>query len=828
MNRLRIWLLLFTVIFINIVTAQNSIKRLETRVPPTVCYASGKVEKSFVPPPSNINLKSSEKKSEIIVDYSLFPQKAKDAFEYAVSIWESIIESDIPIYIHASWRSLDKNVLGSAGPADYFTNFKNIPHSNRFYPVAVVEKITKSEISDSLSPDIVATFNKDVNWYYGTDGQTPDLQYDFVTVVLHEITHGLGFTGFFSINNNKQGVYIFNEIGDAAAFDLLAVRKNNNQLVDTTIYKMPSILLGKVMVSNGLYANSPVAISVNNNQKPRLYAPSDFDEGSSIYHLNDLTYPSGNVNSLMTHAIGKGEAVHTPGPLTEGIMDDIGWRNMYLDFEKPKDIETVKPISFKMSIESDYLIDTTSLFIFYSYDNFENHKDSLPLIIENTSKLFTAELLPTIETGTIHYYLISKDTIGREFKLPTEAPKTLYTLTIGPDSEPPVINHSPIQYYLLATDNLTLTTNADDNLGIDTVFVDYEINGEPQQSFGLTLDSFTLYSGSFNFDLNILNDGDEITYSITAKDSAVAQNTTTVPDNGKFSFKVEKIFDPVGGYINDFNTSTGDFIFSDFDIYTDTSFTNPALHSPHPYPSPGVNNKTFNFSAILKQPIIIFEAGTITFDEIVLVEPGESQSVFGDGDFWDYVIVEGSKDYGKSWKQLSDGYDSKANVTWKLNYNKEIIDNVSQAVGVPEWFVNNEINLSGNENFAEGDTILIRFRLFSDPFANGWGWAIDNLRIQFPVSSPVATLSPGNIMIYPNPFNDVVNISLQANKNIDEIKIDVFNMFGQKIHSTQNKNVFGEISYKIDLGNYADGMYLISVKENRKQVFSRKIIKHNQ
>ena len=37
-----------------------------------------------------------------------------------------------------------------------------------------------------------------------------------------------------------------------------------------------------------------------------------------------------------------------------------------------------------------------------------------------------------------------------------------------------------------------------------------------------------------------------------------------------------------------------------------------------------------------------------------------------------------------------------------------------------------------------GDTILVRFRLFSDPYANGWGWAIDNLRIQIPVSAPVA------------------------------------------------------------------------------------------
>ncbi len=809
---------------INIVDAQNNLKKLEIQVPPTVCYASGKVEKSFVPPPANINLKSLEKKSEIIVDYSLFPQKAKDAFEYAVNIWAHIIESDIPIYIQANWRSLGTNTLGSAGPSDYYTNFKNIPHSNRYYPVAVVEKITKTEITGQNSPDIIANFNEDINWYYGTDGNTPELQYDFVSVVLHEITHGLGFTGFFFINNSKQGVYGFENIGDAAAFDLLVVR-NNNQLVDTTIYEMPSILLGKTMTSNFLYANSPVAISANQNQKPRLYAPSEFDDGSSIYHLNDNTYPSGNKNSLMTHAVGKGEAIHSPGPLTEGIMDDIGWKNIYLDFDKPKDIETVQPIYFNVSIESDYELDTSSVFIHYSYDNFENNKDSLQLTNENATTNFSAELLPTIETGTIQYYLIAKDTINREFKLPTEAPKVMYTITIGPDNELPEINHSPILYFMLANDNLIITTNADDNLGVDTVFVEYEINGEPQPPFGLSLDSFISYSGSFNFNLDELNNGDEITYSITAKDSAVAQNTSTIPDDGKFSFKVEKIFDPVGGYINNFDNSTGDFIFSEFDIYTDTSFTSAALHSPHPYPSPNQNNTNFNFSAILKHPIILFESGFITFDEIVLVEPGESQSVYGDGDFWDYVIVEGSKDYGKSWNQLFDGYDSRENITWRINYNLDIIDNVSQAVGVPEMFINRKINLTDNESFAIGDTILIRFRLFSDPYAHGWGWAIDNLRIQFPVSTPVTALSPGNILVYPNPFDDVINISLQANKKIDEIEFSVFNMFGQKIYSSQNKNIIGEITHKIDLGDFADGMYFVSVKENGRQVYSKKIIK---
>ncbi|MCK7534683.1 MAG: hypothetical protein MZV63_28625 [Marinilabiliales bacterium] len=143
-----------------------------------------------------------------------------------------------------------------------------------------------------------------------------------------------------------------------------------------------------------------------------------------------------------------------------------------------------------------------------------------------------------------------------------------------------------------------------------------------------------------------------------------------------------------------------------------------------------------NFTTLLKYPVILKENGTMSFDEVVLVEPGEVLSKFGDEDFWDYVIVEGSKDKGKTWLPIANGYDSGDNPIWKTNYNKNIDNNqVSNTVGIPEWYVNREIKLLENGNFKANDTILIQFRLYSDPYAHGWGWTIDNLRIQTPVST---------------------------------------------------------------------------------------------
>lgn len=826
MNSLKFQLLLFLLLAFLFSRAQHKIKPLEMKVFPTVCYASGKVEKGFIPPPFDLDLKSaSEKKSEIIVEYSLFPANAKAAFEYAVNIWEHIIESEVPIYIQANWRSQDKNVLGSAGPRGYYTDFKNIPRENRYYPVAVAEKITGKEITGPSSPDIVADFNKDINWYFGTDGKTPDLMYDFATVVLHEITHGLGFTGFFFVRLNN-GAYTYDKSGDAAAFDILVVNHKDDHLVDTTVYDNYSLELGNAFISNALYANSLLAIAENENIKPKLYAPSVWDDGSSIYHLNDATYPSGSKNSLMTHAIGKGEAVHDPGPITTGLMYDIGWKHTYLDLTKPKDIEAAQAIPFNLSVKSDIEIDQTSLFVYYSYDNFKNHIDSIPLLFSSSLNLFNAVLNPDIETGKIDYYIQAKDISGRKFTLPTEAPKVISSVIIGPDNLVPKIVHSPFAYYLLAQKGLTISAFVDDNLGVDTVFVEYQINGETQIPFGLKLDSANLYSGEFNFDMQLLNDTDKITYTITARDSSLAQNTMTIPEENEFSFIVEKIFDPTTGYVNDFDATSSDFILSGFDIYNETNFLNPALNSLHPYLSPKQNDAHFDYTAILKRPIILGNSSIMTFDEIVLVEPGEFQSKYGDDDFWDYVIVEGSKDYGETWLPLIDGYDSDEETIWKDGYFKEIVDQESLTEGIPDWYVNRSINLLDNNNFVKNDTILIRFRLFSDPFANGWGWAIDNLRIQTPVASPITSLSPGNILVYPNPFNSDINVIVQLKKQTNELEISVFNLFGEKIYGVQNKNLSGEISYKIDLRNFAAGMYFVSVKENGKQVLSKKIIKN--
>ena len=73
---------------------------------------------------------------------------------------------------------------------------------------------------------------------------------------------------------------------------------------------------------------------------------------------------------------------------------------------------------------------------------------------------------------------------------------------------------------------------------------------------------------------------------------------------------------------------TDDFISdSEFSLITPAGFDNGAIHSTHPYPDGSGINDESNYTIELRVPIIIGAANTLmSFDEIVLVEPGEYSS----------------------------------------------------------------------------------------------------------------------------------------------------------------------------------------------------------
>ena len=245
-----------------------------------------------------------------------FPEDAKAAFTAAASIWASNIVSAVPITIQACWASLPgSSTLGYSG--GYSTsNTLNVPLADTAYKLALLNAFAGSEQFPAYY-DMYITYNKDFDWYTGLDGNPGQNQSDLLTVVLHEMAHGLNFSGGMTYSGGEGSYDGYPHIFDRKIEDGLG-----NSLIND--YTNPSAALGTALLSNDLWFNDSSANAANGDTPVKIYAPSSWMSGSSIYHLDSDTYDN-TPNQLMVYALAKGEAVHDPGAVTLGILKDVGW-----------------------------------------------------------------------------------------------------------------------------------------------------------------------------------------------------------------------------------------------------------------------------------------------------------------------------------------------------------------------------------------------------------------------------------------------------------------------------------------------------------------------
>lgn len=278
-------------------------------------------------------------------------QQARVAFQRAVDIWARHVASEVPIKIRASFEEQDPGVLGSARPFSQWFLIEDgagdvdctDPAENEpctIFPDALADALLGENVvllnedpSDDGDPDIEAFFSSEASWYYGTGEPGPN-QFDFTSVVLHELGHGLGFYGSMSVENADadpalEGVWPFrtNNVGlPPAVYDLFAEDGQSGSLVDEDVYPNPSEPLADVLRGGSLFFGAlPATRQALGGERPELYAPADWSQGSSYSHLDDGTYPAGDDDALMTPRIGFREVIDRPGAITCGMFRDMGW-----------------------------------------------------------------------------------------------------------------------------------------------------------------------------------------------------------------------------------------------------------------------------------------------------------------------------------------------------------------------------------------------------------------------------------------------------------------------------------------------------------------------
>jgi len=289
---------------------------LEIKIAPAgwgYIYASGKtVSVHSTPRSPSANI---EKKSNFIVNFNTVPTVARGAVQAAIDVWSENFSSTVPVNVNVSWgRASSYGILAAASAKNNFANFPNAPDKTLYYAAALANALAGKDI-DPTNPELEITITSDAPWYYGTDGKCPPKSYDLESVILHEMGHGLGF-----ISGNYYDQYSgYGRIDQPTPFDAYAQLPDGRRLADMP---SPSIETGKALTSP-LYWSGENAIKANNGIKPPLYAPSIYEPGSSISHLDERTFSQSGANSVMTPNLDSGEVFHLPGSLLLAMIDDM-------------------------------------------------------------------------------------------------------------------------------------------------------------------------------------------------------------------------------------------------------------------------------------------------------------------------------------------------------------------------------------------------------------------------------------------------------------------------------------------------------------------------
>ena len=252
------------------------------------------------------------------------------------------------------------------------------------------------------------------------------------------------------------------------------------------------------------------------------YAPSLQDAAQAYIQADRNLYNGEHVSVIVEHFAAHGlvnkedyiaDIQHTP------LKDTDDYSNDY------PVIATITP--------GPSPLDTTKLWVIWGIDT---PVDTLNMHSTGNPDEYQANIPASGNNVTIAYYIAVVDLDGQVTYDPAQAPDSVFSFHVGPDTLNPFIDHTALDDQMLDNWPATVTATVTDNFGVDTVICYYSINNDSlNKSFPLLNTSGDEYSGDFpeSVDLN-----DSVFYKIKAVDISSNQNESQSPDSGFNAFKI--------------------------------------------------------------------------------------------------------------------------------------------------------------------------------------------------------------------------------------------------------------------------------------------------
>jgi hypothetical protein len=255
-------------------------------------------------------------------------QQRLNAFAAAAAYWANRLSSSVAITVRAQMNPLScspvSGVIGSAGAADFFSDFPGAPRADTWYPSALANKLAGFDL-DPATPEINAQFNSSVgsltcltglNWWYGVGATQPAHTIPFYDTLLHELAHGLGFltvvdpaTGARPLGLDDAFMLFLEDHSTGKTWPQMSNLERAVSARDSgdLHWTGPFVAAAGPVLAAGRHPSGHV----------QMYAPSSLQPGSSVSHWDTALTPDEVMEPNAT--------AHPVDLLTTQALEDIGW-----------------------------------------------------------------------------------------------------------------------------------------------------------------------------------------------------------------------------------------------------------------------------------------------------------------------------------------------------------------------------------------------------------------------------------------------------------------------------------------------------------------------
>jgi hypothetical protein len=99
---------------------------------------------------------------------------------------------------------------------------------------------------------------------------------------------------------------------------------------------------------------------------------------------------------------------------------------------------------------------------------------------------------------------------------------------------------------------------------------------------------------------------------------------------------------------------------------------------------------------------------------------------------------------------------------------------------------------------------------------------LSSLRVKETGTASIANLTNNlnQVIVYPNPVTDILNINFELNKSIDT-KIEIFDLSGKQMGVVLNENLKGIVSKQINTTEFKSGIYFVRIQTKNEAVIKK-------